>query len=201
VLSLDSTDQGTNFTVVVDTFATTTQGLIGPVQPIQLPVHSSGSLTDSTVTINNQPETEQCNTVSSMLVTDLHNLLVPFPRQLSSGATWRDSTDIKGCQAGVPTSAHTSRSFVVSGESSYEGRPVLLIVRADTTRAQGEGGLRQHRVSIDATGTGTAVYYLDMTTGRIVHLTVDQILNLSLGTLTGRFQFKQDSKQDFRIVP
>jgi hypothetical protein len=201
VLSLDSTDQGTNFTVVVDTFATTTQGLIGPVQPIQLPIHSSGSFTDSTVTINNQPDTEQCNTASSMLVTDLHNLLVPFPGQLSSGVAWKDSTDIKGCQAGVPTSAHTSRSFVVSGETSYEGRPVLTIVRVDTTRAQGEGGLRQHRVSIDATGTGTAVYYLDMTTGRIIHLTVDQILNLNLGTLTGRSQFKQDSKQDYRIVP
>ena len=200
ILTLDSTDRGTNFTVVVDTFATTTQGLIGPVQPIELPIHSSGSLTDSTVTINSQLESEQCNTVSSMLATDLHNLLVPFPGQLSSGVSWKDSTDVKGCQAGVPTSAHTARSFVVSGESSYEGRPVLVIVRADTTQARGEGGLRQHRVSIDATGTGTAVYYLDMTTGRIVHLTVDQILNLSLGTLTGHFQFKQDSKQDFRIV-
>jgi hypothetical protein len=199
-LTLDSTDRGTNFTVVVDTFATTTQGLIGPVQPIQLPIRSSGSLTDTTVTIN-QAESEQCNTISSMLVTDLHNLLVPFPGQLSSGVAWKDSTDIKGCQGGIPTSAHTTRSFVVSGESSYEGRPVLLIVRADTTRAQGEGGLRQHRVSIDATGTGTAVYSLDMTTSRILHLTVDQILNLSLATLTGRFQFKQDSKQDFRIVP
>jgi len=200
VLTLDSTDQGTNFTVVVDTFATTTQGLIGPVQPIHLPVRSSGSLTDTTVMVN-QAESEQCNTISSMLVTDLHNLLIPFPRQLSPGVAWKDSTDIKGCQAGVPTSAHTIRSFVVSGENSYEGHPVLLVVRADTTRAQGEGGLRQHRVSIDATGTGTAVYSLDITTGRILHLTVDQILNLSLGSLTGRFQFKQDSKQDFRIVP
>jgi len=37
--------------------------------------------------------------------------------------------------------------------------------------------------------------------GRIVRLTVDQILNLGLTTLTGHFRFKQDSKQDFRIVP
>ncbi|MEO8908972.1 MAG: hypothetical protein ABI408_01925, partial [Gemmatimonadaceae bacterium] len=196
-----STERGTDFTVVVDTFATTTQGLIGPVQPVQLPIQSSGSLVDNTVTINSQTESEKCSTVSSMLVTDINNLLVAFPAQLSSGVVWKDSTDVKGCQAGVPTSAHTIRSFVVSGQRSYEGRSVLLIMRADTTRAEGEGGLQQHRVSIHATGTGTAVYYLDTTAGRILHLTVDQILNLSLGTLTGQFQFNQDSKQDFRIVP
>ena len=200
LLTLEPTDQVTNFTVVVDTFATTTQGLIGPVQPVQLPVQISGSFADNTVTINNETGNEKCNTISSMLATDLHNLLIAFPVQMSSGVSWKDSTDVKGCQAGVPTSAHTTRSFMVSGEASYEGRPVLLILRVDTTRAQGEGGLQQHRVSIDAAGIGTAVYYLDATAGRIVHLTVDQILNLGLTTLTGHFQFRQDSKQDFRIV-
>lgn len=201
LLTLEPTDQVTNFTGVVDTFATTTQGLIGPTQPIQLPVQISGSLTDNTVTINNETGGEKCNAISSMLVTDLHNLLVAFPGQLSSGVSWKDSANVKGCQAGVPTSAHTTRSFVVSGEVSYEGRSVLLILRADTTRAQGEGGLQQHRVSIDAAGTGTALYYLDMAAGRIVHLTVDQVLNLGLTTPARQFQFKQDSKQDFRIVP
>ena len=201
LLTLEPVDQVTDFTAVVDTFTTTTQGLIGPVQFVQLPVQISGSLTDSTVTINNETGSKKCNAISSMLVTDLRNLLVAFPGQLSSGVSWKDSTDIKGCQAGVPTSTHTTRSFVVSGEASYEGHSVLVILRADTIRAQGEGGLQQHRVSVDATGTGTAVYYLDATAGRIVRLTVDQILNLGLTTLTGHFRFKQDSKQDFRIVP
>jgi len=201
LLTLESADQGMNFTAVIDTFATTTQGLLGPVQPVQLPVQVSGSLGDSAITINNETANQKCSAISSMLVTDLHNLLVPFPKQLSSEVRWKDSTDVQGCQAGILTSAHTTRSFVVSGESSYEGHPVLLILRADTTRAQGEGGLQQHRVSIDVTGTGAAVYYLDATAGRIIHMTVDQILNLSLTTLTGRFQFKQDSKQDFRVVP
>jgi hypothetical protein len=201
LLTLEPTDQVINFTAVVDTFATTTQGLIGSVQPVQLPVQISGSLTDNTVTINNETGTEKCNAISSMLVTDLRSLLVAFPRQLSSEVGWKDSTDVKGCQAGVPTSAHTTRSFMVSGETSYEGHPVLVVLRADTTRAQGEGGLQQHRISIDATGTGAAVYYLDTVAGRIVHLTVDQTLNLGLTTLTGQFRFKQDSKQDFRIVP
>ncbi len=201
VLTLEQADQATNFTVVVDTFAITTQGLIGSVQSVQLPVQISGSLTDNTLTTDAETIGEKCNAISSILVTDLHNLLIAFPGQLSSGVSWKDSADVKGCQAGVPTSAYTTRSYVVSGGASYEGHPVLVILRADTTRAKGEGGLQQHRVSVDATGTGTALYYLDTTAGRIVHLAVDQLLNLGVTTSARQFQFKQNSKQDFRIVP
>lgn len=201
LLTLEPADEATNFTIVVDTFATTTQGLIGSVQSVQLPVQISGSLMDNALMINTKIINEKCNAISSMLVTDLHNLLIAFPGQLSSGVSWKDSADVEGCQAGVPTSAHTARSYVVSGEASYEGRPILVILRADTTRATGEGGLQQHRVSIDATGTGTALYYLDTTAGRIVHLAVDQLLNLGVTTSARQFQFKQRSKQDFQIVP
>jgi hypothetical protein len=136
-----------------------------------------------------------------MLATDLHNLLIAFPEQLSTGVSWKDSADVRGCQAGVPTSAHTNRSYVVSGAAFYEGRPVLVILRTDTTRAKGEGGLQQHRVSIDATGTGTGLYYLDTGTGRVVRLTVDQILDLGITASARRSHFRQNSKQEFQIVP
>jgi hypothetical protein len=136
-----------------------------------------------------------------MLVTDLHNLLIVFPHQLSTGVTWKDSTDVTGCQAGVRTSAQTTRSYIVSGNASYEGHSVLMILRTDTTRAKGEGGLQQHRVSIDATGTGTALYYIDTTSGRIVRLTIEQVLDLGVTVSAKRSKFKQNSKQDFQIVP
>jgi len=136
-----------------------------------------------------------------MLMTDLHNLLIAFPEQLSTGVSWKDSADVQGCQAGIPTTAHTTRSYVVSGSASYEGRPVLVILRTDTTRAKGEGGLQQHRVSIDAAGTGTALYYLDAVTGRVVRLTVNQILALGVTASATRSQFRQNSKQEFQIVP
>lgn len=201
LLTLEPVDRATNFTALIDTSATTTQGLIGSVQSVQLPIQISGSFTDSVLTINTETTGGKCNAVGSMLVTDLHNLLIPFPEQLSTGVSWKDSTDVQGCQAGVPTSAHTTRSYVVSGNASYEGHPVLVILRTDTTRAKGEGGLQQHRVSIDVTGTGTALYYLDTATGRVVHLTVDQLVDLGVTASAKRSQFKQNSKQDFQIVP
>jgi hypothetical protein len=175
--------------------------LIGSVQPVQLPVQASGSFTDSSLTITTDKIGGKCNMVSSLLATDLHNLLVAFPERLSTGMSWKDSTDVEGCQAGIPTSAHTTRSYTVSGNASYEGHPVLVILRTDTTRAKGEGGLQQHRASIDATGTGTALYYLDAGNGRVVRLTVDQLLDLAVTASGKRSQFRQNSKQEFQIVP
>lgn len=201
LLTLEPGDRATNFTALIDTSATTTQGSIGSVQSIQLPIQISGSLTNGALTISPEPARGKCSAVNSMLMTDLHNLLIAFPEQLSTGVSWKDSADVQGCQAGIPTTAHTTRSYVVSGSASYEGRPVLVILRTDTTRAKGEGGLQQHRVSIDAAGTGTALYYLDAAIGRVVRLTVDQILALGVMASATRSQFRQNSKQEFQIVP
>ena len=201
LLTLEPVDQGMNLTALIDTSTTTTQGLIGTVQSIQLPVQISGSFTDSSLTINTGVTGSSCNTIGSMLAADLRNLLIAFPEQLSTGVSWKDSTDVQGCQAGIPTAAHTIRSYVVSGATFYEGHPVLVILRADTTHARGEGGLQQHRVSIDAAGTGTAIYYLDSTTGRVMRLSIDQLLDLGITASAKRSQFRQNSKQEFQIVP
>jgi hypothetical protein len=199
-VTLDSTGLGFNFVGVVDGFTTTTQGLIGPVQPTQLPVQISGSFTPSGLAISSQTPSEKCNPVHSVLFADLYNLLVPFPQQLSSGVRWRDSVEVRGCPAGVPTLSHTTRVFTVAGEATYDGRPAVMLQRVDTTRAEGEGGLQQHRVSIDAHGTGTAVYYLDIASGRIIHLTTNQTLTLGITASSRQYQLKQDSKQEFAIV-
>lgn len=201
ILTLEPAESSTNFTALMDTSTTTTQGLIGSVQPVQLPVQVSGSFTDSSLTINTENVSGKCNTVSSMLAADLRNLLIAFPERLSTGVTWKDSTDVQGCQAGVPTSTHATRSFIVSGDSSYNGHPVLVVLRTDTTRARGEGGLQQHRVSIDAVGSGTALYYLDPINGRVLRLIVDQLLDIDVTASGTRSQFKQNSKQEFQAVP
>lgn len=200
LVTLDSTDLGINFVGVVDGFTTTTQGLMGPVQPVQLPVQVSGSFTPGGLTINSQTPDEKCNPVHSVLFADLYNVLVPFPQQLSPGISWTDSVDVQGCPAGVPTLSHTTRIFTVAGEVTYDGRPAVMVQRVDTTRAQGEGGLQQHRVSINAHGTGTAVYYLDVASGRIMHLTTNQTLLLGVTASSRQFQLKQDSRQEFGIV-
>jgi hypothetical protein len=205
LLSLVSAgDSGISFTAVVDTFSTTSQDLIGPVPVVQLPVQITGFLTSQALTISSDTSTSlsiKCSPVFSTLVSDLRNLLPRFPAELSPGKAWRDSVDSSGCQAGIPTTSRMTSAYVVAGEASYEGRPVLVVQRSDIIQAHGEGAQQQHSVKLDASGTGNALYYLDRKAGRIDRITAGQELNLTITTSAKLHQFKQSSKQDFRLVP
>jgi hypothetical protein len=68
-------------------------------------------------------------------------------------------------------------------------------------QAHGEGAQQQHPVKLDASGTGNALYYLDTKDGRITRIAAGQELNLTITTTGKLHQFKQSSKQDFRLVP
>lgn len=193
-------DSGIGFAAVIDTFSSTTQGRIGPVQPIQLPMQVTGVFSDSGLSIISD-NSNKCSPVGSAIASDLHNLLTKFPSQLSKGLAWQDSVSTTGCQAAIPTTSRTLRSYLVSGEALYEGRPVLIVQRTDTIQAQGEGAQQQHPLRLDARGTGSATYYLDTKDGRVVRLTAEQELILTITTSGRAQQFKQSSKQDFRLSP
>ena len=194
-------DSGISFIAVVDTFSSTTQGFIGPVQPIQLPAEVSGIFANNSLTIRSNGSSNKCNPVSSAIVSDLHNLLTQFPPLLSQGLAWQDSVSTTGCQAAIPTTSRTVRSYIVSGESIYEGRPVLVIQRTDTVQAHGEGAQQQHALKLDAGGVGNAIYYLDTKDGRVVRLTTGQELTLMITASNKVHQFEQSSRQDFRLSP
>ena len=193
-------DSGIEFTAVVDAFSSTTQGRIGAVQPIQLPMQVAGIFSDTGLTITSDAGSK-CNPVGSVINSDLHNLLTRFPARLSQGLVWQDSVSMAGCQAGIPTTSRMIRSYVVSGEAVYEGRPVLIVQRTDSIQGQGEGAQQQHPMRLGARGTGSAIYYLDTQNGRVVRLTAGQELLLTI-TASGKLhQFKQSSKQDFKLAP
>ena len=200
LLTLEAAGDTIHFTAAVDTFSTMTQDIIGPVQSVQLPVQLSGSFVGDSIIISTDTLAENCNPVSSALSADLHNLLVRFPAPLSQGSKWGDSVELKACEGMIPTTAHITRSYTVSGESTYEGFPVLVVQRTDTIRAHGEGGLQQHRLTLDASGTGKTVYYLSPRDGRIMRLNSGQDLDLAF-TASGKIhRFKQSSKQDFSYI-
>jgi hypothetical protein len=194
-------DSGITFTAIVDTFSSTTQGMIGPVQQIQVPVEISGIFADSGITLRSDSSTGKCNPAASAMLSDLHNLLTRFPVRLSRGLVWHDSVSTAGCQAIIPTISRIIRSYVVSGEANYEGRPVLIVQRTDTIQAHGEGAQQQHSLGLSASGTGGAIYYLDTKDGRVVRLTAEQELILTITTSGQAHQFRQSSKQDFRLSP
>ena len=201
LLNLEIASDTLRFTAAIDTFATATQGSIGPAQAVNLPVQLTGSLLHDSLAISNDSIHESCNPAHSALSTDLRNLLIPFPVKLDQGATWKDSTAVKGCVGMISTIVTASRSFVVAGETTYEGRPVLAVQRADTIHAHGEGSQQQHQLVLDADGTGTAVYYLSPADGHVVHLGTEQDLELAITTSGQVHRFKQRSKQEFKLAP
>ncbi len=201
LLTLTPADSGISFMAVADTFSTTTQGMIGTAQPVQLPIRVEGIFAADKLTIKTDSSTAKCDPVSSVLISDLHNLLTGFPAQLSRGQAWQDSVITGGCQAAVPTTSRMIRSYLVSGEAIYEGRPVVLIQRSDSIQGHGVGAQQQHRLTLDASGTGNATYYLDTKDGRVVRFTAEQNLTLTITTSVGARQFRQSSKQDFRLAP
>jgi hypothetical protein len=200
LVNLESAGDTIRFTAAIDTFSTATQGSIGPAQTVTLPIQITGSLLRDSLIISNDSIPESCSPAQSALAADLRNLLVPFPTKLDQGGTWKDSTQVKGCQAMIPTTVTSSRSFTVAGETTYEGHPVVAVQRSDTIHAHGEGAQRQHQLVLDAAGTGKALYYLSTGDGRVVHLDTEHNLILTIATSGQVHRFKQSSKQEFKLA-
>jgi hypothetical protein len=88
----------------------------------------------------------------------------------------------------------------VIGESAYEGLPVVIVQRTDSIQATGEGAQQQHRMLLDVRGVGTAVYYLDINSGRVLHLSSSQDLSLIVTASGKSSHFRESAKQEFALV-
>lgn len=199
-LSLERVGDTVHFTATVDIFSTTTQGAIGPPQLVLLPVQLSGTFAGDSLTVEADSVVQKCSSVNSALLADLHNVLIHFPTPVLQGSSWRDSVELKTCQGMIPTTARITRSYIVSGEIAYDGDLLLVVQRTDSIQAHGEGAQQQHSVTLDAKGTGNAVYYASPRNGRIMRLNTQQDLDLAI-TVSGKtHHFKQISKQDFGAV-
>ena len=188
-----------SFQVVVDTFAVITQGSIVPAQIVELPIRLTGSLGMGGVRVENTPS-ESCEPIRATVASDIHNLLAPVPSQLSRGAVWRDSITTSGCQAGIPTTAVTRRTFTVAGEVNRSGQTFLLVQRVDSVSARGEGAYGQHRMTVEGSGVGTALHYLETASGEVSQLTTNQRIRITVTTSGRLHSFTQTTNQEFARV-
>jgi hypothetical protein len=188
------------FTAVVDTFSTTVQRTIGSTQPaVTLPFQLSGQIIADTIHISSDTLGDGCSAVATAVITDLHNLLPRFPVSLSIMSSWRDSTETVSCQASIPMRSRVDHSYSVAGESSYNNAAVLVIQRVDSIHAEGEGAQQQHHVMLSASGTGAATYYVDTATGHVVHLSVDQNVEVTVTASGKANHFRQTARQEFTL--
>jgi len=196
ILTFESGAEGLTFTATVDKFDLTTEGVVGPAQPVQLPIQLTGTLGSAGIRMNDSTN-GPCNVVRAIATTDLYNLIAPLPARLVRGMTWRDSINVSGCQAGIPTTTRTSRSFRVDGEVVHAGQSLLLLTRADTLVSRGMGAYNQHRMELGGTGSGSALYYLDPANGEVAHLITAQNSQIRVTTSGRVHSFTQIANQEF----
>jgi hypothetical protein len=200
-IALEKPDTALLISATIDSFATTTQGLIGSTRSVQLPLVQTGILGTTGLILNDTVGSTDCSPAGSVLKTDLNNLLVSFPSPLVSGATWRDSVSVRGCQGELPNTSHILRTFTVAGEMNFQGTPVILVERADSVSAEGEGAQQQHHVSFGARGTGSGRYLIDRASGRVINLTTQHELTFTVMASARTSVFAQVVQQDYRLIP
>lgn len=200
VVSLAVTGDTIRYTATVDTFSTTTQGLIGTVQQPALPVQISGVLDSTSSQPDSSGPVQSCDPVQSSLQSDIRNLLIRLPAQLEMGVSWRDSTSRSACYGTLPMSAIVVRQFSVVGKTSYNGVSAIAIQRIDSVAAHGEGRQAQHRVVVDATGTGSATYYLIPEQSSVSHLTTSQDLDFVIQASGKTNRFRESAKEEYSLV-
>ena len=186
------------YTATVDSFSTASQGLIGTVQAVNLPIQISGVI-DSLLTADSSAQS--CDPVQANLEGDVRNVLVSFPRRLATGQSWRDSAAHTACYGRIPMVTMTVRIFSVIGQTSFNGQSAVAIQRIDSIRARGEGRQQQHLLGVEVRGTGGATYTLSTELGRLLHLTVSQELGLSVRAAGRTKLFHESVKEEFNPSP
>lgn len=197
-LSFETEVEGTRITATIDSFTPIPSD---PATQLNLHPQVLAVLAANALTIDSSSQAVTCNAINSALMSDLRNLVIAFPDSLTPGLTWKDTTNVQGCQSGIPTSSQVTRSFLVKGETPIQDRITLQVVRSDSAHLNGEGGLQRHRVSVHGVGTGTAAYYLDVTTGKLLRLDISQVLNVDVVALATKSQFQQRLEQEFLLSP
>ena len=188
------------YKATIDTFSTANQGLIGTVPPVSTPIQVAGILTDSIITSSDSTDSGACNPVRSSLESDVRNVLISFPREMSPQTSWQDSTTRTVCYGSVPMKATVIRRFTVVGRIPGNGT-VLAVQRTDSISAHGEGRQQQHQLSIDVTGTGSAIYHLSAEGSALLHLATSQDLDFLIRASGHVSRFHETAKEEFSPVP
>jgi hypothetical protein len=92
------------------------------------------------------------------------------------------------------------RSFAVLGEALYGEQRALQIQVVDSITAEGQGMQQQHQITLKASGDGQAVYFIDATTGRVIHLEVGHTLHMLITAGGREAPFVQIVQQVFDIA-
>ena len=151
----------------------------GRIENGALALDSAGGSAFQTVTA--------CDNAGLNAVTALNRSIISLPRAIAAGMTWTDSSTVSGCSGSIPVQLTAIRSYRILGETKDGGPGMIAIDRTDRVRATGEGSQGQHRVLLQANGSGSARILVDRSSGILSGIEGEQKTDVIV-TTSGRTQ-------------
>ena len=125
-------------------------------------------------------QSKPCNPTRSQLQSDLFDLAVTLPPTLSRQASWSDSLQGNVCLAEIEGTSDAVRHFQVVGDTTVNGEGAIMISRRDSAAIAAEGVVDQHRTAASGTAAANAILYVSVASGKILRITKEQVLLLSI---------------------
>lgn len=148
--------------------------------------------------INGQPVGSfiDCQNLALNRMSAVQRNLVRPPATISQGQTWTDSATVTSCSGSMPVEITTIRAYRVLGETGG----VVTIERSDRMVAAGQGAQGQHRITLQAQGTGLARLDLDRLTGELSEASGEFRSEVTVGS-SGRLQhFRQTVRERTQLA-
>ncbi len=142
----------------------------GPTQSPPFPFSGSirgGGLTIDSIQGHQVPVVMTCEEPALNRLGVVRRNVFMAPSTLSRNQSWTDSSTVPACSGSIPVQVTQIREYRVLGETGG----AVLVDRRDRTVASGEGSQGQHRISLQARGTGSGQLRLDRMTGEVISAT------------------------------
>lgn len=170
-----------------------------PVAPLTVPFDAT--LNGLTARVSPRPAlVNECDKPEMSALSLARELLVRLPPELVVGQSWSDTTRVFMCRGGVPVtvqqvSTSTIQSLVVGPDGAFTQ---ANIARTLQTRVEGQLATSWRTVGLTGRGSGAQQLVVDASTGSLVTLQSESVMQLDVRDSARRDQGQQSLTQ--RVV-
>ncbi len=146
-------------------------------------------------------EGSACTDPAFSVLQGLHEAWIPLPDTLVMGREWSDTVRTVSCRDRVPLRGVSVRRFRVVRGELQDGRVVVMIERRAKGQVAGSGDQFGERVELDGSSSGTVLYALDASSGRLQRASGTSLVELRFKSRRRNQRVRQESELSFVFRP
>ncbi|MCX5762378.1 MAG: hypothetical protein NTW72_12905 [Gemmatimonadetes bacterium] len=146
-------------------------------------------------------EGSACTDPAFSVLQGLHEAWIPLPDTLVMGREWSDTVRTVSCRDRVPLRGVSVRRFRVVRGELQDGRVVVMIERRAKGQVAGSGDQFGERVELDGSSSGTVLYALDASSGRLLRAAGTSLVELRFKSRRRNQRVRQESELSFVFRP